>query len=192
MLRFLWGLFRAGLNYYHRVGYRWLVFNHIVTLIGAAGVYRYSKRNTLTKTQAIAMVLQIFHIITVLTSTVLSRKADMTYRIIWDPFWGEKEILAGSTWRWLGIFANVVLLSPMGVLLPVISKRFRMWNTMLAGFLFSFFIEMLQLSLKRGYFEPNDILHNVLGVFLAYLFYICCCKIWKDCIPFCLNRGKQI
>ena len=190
MLRFLWGLFRAGLNYYHRVGFGWLVFNHLVTLMGAVGVYRYSKRNTVTKAQAIAMVLQIFHIITVLTSTVLSRKADMTYRIIWDPFWGEKEILAGSTWRWLGIFANVLLLSPMGVLLPMISQRFRMRNTMMAGFLVSLLIELLQLFLKRGYFEFNDIFHNVLGVFLAYLLYCCCCKIWKDCIMIRLNRGK--
>ena len=153
MIRFLRGLYRAGVNYYLRVGYGWLVFNHLVTLLGAAGIFIYSKKRAAARTQAIAAVLQIFHLITVLTSTVLSRKADAAYRIIWDPFWGEKDILAGYTWRWLGIFANVLLLSPMGVLLPMISQRFRMRNTMMAGFLVSLLIELLQLFLKRGYFE---------------------------------------
>lgn len=190
MIRFLRGLYRAGVNYYLRVGYGWLVFNHLVTLLGAAGIFIYSKKRVAARTQAIAAVLQIFHLITVLTSTVLSRKADAAYRIIWDPFWGEKDILAGYTWRWLGIFANVLLLSPMGVLLPMISQRFRMRNTMMAGFLVSLLIELLQLFLKRGYFEFNDIFHNVLGVFLAYLLYCCCCKTWKDCIMIRLNRGK--
>ena len=190
MIRFLRELYRAGVNYYLRVGNDWLVFNYLVTLLGAMGVYRYSKKNAAARTQVIAAVLQIFHLITVLTSTVLSRKADAAYRIIWDPFWGEKDILAGYTWRWLGIFANVLLLSPMGVLLPIISNWFRMWNIILVGFLVSLMIELLQLSLKRGFFEFNDILHNVIGVFLAYLFYCCCCKIWKDCILVRLNRGK--
>ena len=143
MIRFLRGLYRAGVNYYLRVGYGWLVFNHLVTLLGAAGIFIYSKKRVAARTQAIAAVLQIFHLITVLTSTVLSRKADAAYRIIWDPFWGEKDILAGYTWRWLGIFANVLLLSPMGVLLPMISQRFRMRNTMMAGFLVSLLIELL-------------------------------------------------
>ena len=164
MIRFLRGLYRAGVNYYLRVGYGWLVFNHLVTLLGAAGIFIYSKKRAAARTQAIAAVLQIFHLITVLTSTVLSRKADAAYRIIWDPFWGEKDILAGYTWRWLGIFANVLLLSPMGVLLPMISQRFRMRNTMMAGFLVSLLIELLQLFLKRGYFEFNDIFHIVAAV----------------------------
>ena len=174
-------LIRAGFRYYLRVGPFWLAFSYIVTLAGAGIVFQYSRKHRLTKLQIVALILQIFHLTVVFVSTVLSRSAREAYSYNLDPFWGEKAVLAGLTWRWLGLFANTLLLCPMGILLPMISRDFRWRKILTAGFMTSFLIEILQLLLKRGYFETSDLLHNTLGVMIGYWLYLAIFCLVKRC-----------
>ena len=63
------------------------------------------------------------------------------------------------------VLLNILLLSPVGFLMPAFVKK-RRW-VILFGFGFSLFIEVSQFLLKRGYFEVDDILNNVTGVIIG-------------------------
>jgi glycopeptide antibiotics resistance protein len=73
------------------------------------------------------------------------------------------------------------MLVPEGVLLPIVLNAEknndkqenaratgRLCEVVLLGFLTSLSIELLQLVLKRGLFEFDDMFHNTFGVILGY------------------------
>jgi glycopeptide antibiotics resistance protein len=168
--------------------YLWkAAFIAIVTTVIAVLLSRHGK---VSKTQAVALVLLIAYIFLVFASTVFSRTPmeDYSYELV--PFWSYREILraAGESgvqfWRielfWEDIL-NVFLLMPEGVLLPIVLNAEkcndkkenaratgRLCKVALLGFLTSLSIELLQLVLKRGLFEFDDMFHNTFGVILGY------------------------
>ena len=85
------------------------------------------------------------------------------------PFHSWKVVLRNglkrSTYQLAQILLNILLLSPVGLLMPAFVKR--KWPVVLFGFCFSLLIETLQLVLRRGYFETDDLIHNTLGVAIA-------------------------
>ena len=63
---------------------------------------------------------------------------------------------------------NIMLLLPLGGLLPfVFDKKIHWWQGLLCGIVVSFGIEILQLVLKRGLFELDDIINNSLGCMMG-------------------------
>lgn len=70
----------------------------------------------------------------------------------------------------LNVFGNVIAFMPCGFFLPIVSRRSRKWyNTVLLGFLLSLSVETLQLFLKVGSFDVDDLLLNTLGGSLGYI-----------------------
>ena len=70
----------------------------------------------------------------------------------------------------LNVFGNVTAFMPCGFFLPIVSRRSRKWyNTVLLGFLLSLSVETLQLVLRVGSFDVDDLLLNTLGGGLGYL-----------------------
>lgn len=67
---------------------------------------------------------------------------------------------------------NIILFMPIGYLLPNILKN-KITIVICVGFLFSIFIESMQLFYKRGIFDYNDILNNSIGcatgLFISHL-----------------------
>lgn len=71
------------------------------------------------------------------------------------------------------IIENVIMMIPLGVLVPVIWKQVHtVWRCLAVGFLTSLAIETFQFVSERGYFQTDDILTNVLGTFIGYLIYL--------------------
>ena len=66
------------------------------------------------------------------------------------------------------VIENILLMIPLGILLPRVFKPFRSvaWCTA-AGLLVSLCIECVQLITGRGYFQLDDIWTNTLGAFLG-------------------------
>ena len=63
---------------------------------------------------------------------------------------------------------NVLLLVPMGFLLPLLYDRMRSWNKIfLLGVTFSMTLEMVQYLLGRTA-DIDDVLLNSLGILLGY------------------------
>ena len=86
-----------------------------------------------------------------------------SYKEAWNHF---------STREWRNIILNIMMFVPFGFLLPLVSKRFQaFWKTYLAGFLFTFLIEMIQLLFNLGICELDDFMNNTVGAMIGYGFY---------------------
>ena len=110
--------------------------------------------------------------------TVFSRVLIGSANDEWQPFWTYKAILnEGKEYLVSDIVNNVMLFMPIGALLGLVvtqisqisRKWWRGWLVVLtAGIVFSVGIEALQLYLKRGLSETDDVIHNTLGCLVGY------------------------
>ena len=71
----------------------------------------------------------------------------------------------------IGIVQNIILFIPFGFLLCGATDQPRTSRILLLGFLLSLSIELCQLLFRLGWFEVDDILHNVLGTYLGICLY---------------------
>ena len=72
---------------------------------------------------------------------------------------------------------NILLLLPVGFLLPgIFDRRLKWWQGLIVGIMVSSAIEVSQLVLCRGLFEFDDINHNSLGCMLGTLVGDKACK----------------
>ena len=76
----------------------------------------------------------------------------------------------------IGIMQNLILFIPFGFLLCGATDQPRTSRILLLGFLLSLSIELCQLFFRLGWFEVDDILHNVLGTYLGICLYRCAVK----------------
>lgn len=66
---------------------------------------------------------------------------------------------------------NVVIFIPKGLLLGCVFRNLSWWKVFLIGLGISFLIEALQLYMKCGFAETDDVIHNTLGCLLGYGLY---------------------
>lgn len=70
---------------------------------------------------------------------------------------------------WLNPLLNIAMFVPLGVLLPLAARPFRLWyRTLAAGAGTSLLIEALQYLLQRGSADVDDLFCNTLGTMLGY------------------------
>ena len=173
-------IIRAIYHYYFRPGPMWLLFTYIVTVVAAIAIQSYGKKRNKGTQWIIYMILLVFYVLTVLTSTVLSRSSGTVGEMNADLFWSWRKAFSGSQDGILVLVENTILLAPIGFLLPLINeKRFWFVPTVIIGFLFTVGIELSQLLLKRGWFELDDIINNTIGVVLGYLFAKIILSVWN-------------
>ncbi len=144
-------------------------------LIGfAAGLYCYRRSKTEIRTsrtlQAIITALLAAYLFLILSTTVLARSVYDDYQYMLLPLWSYAEIFKGNKALIIENIANTVMLAPVGFLLPAVT-RMNGKKTVLTGFLISLSIELLQLTLRRGLFEFDDMIHNTVGCLLGYVIY---------------------
>ncbi len=145
-------------------GYYWLAFLLAVLLYL---LFRLPKRKRL----AVSILLP--YLFLVLAATVLARVPAEKIRLLLQPFWSYVEIRKGGmkgTNIAKEVVLNILMLMPIGLLLPVLGFRFR--SVVFSGMAFSCLIEGLQLVTKRGYFEIDDIIHNTFGVVIGFLIWM--------------------
>jgi glycopeptide antibiotics resistance protein len=147
----------------------------MIVLFMTAITRHFQCQNRITKAQSIALILLTTYLFLVFASTVFSRTPDDYYSYELIPFWSYRAIGQGSIGLlWEDIF-NILMLLPMGILMPIFLKENRgkqaFGRVVLMGFLLSLTIEILQLVTKRGMFEFDDLFHNTLGVAIG-------CWIW--------------
>lgn len=71
------------------------------------------------------------------------------------------------------ILGNIVAFIPLGFLLPIIFKKMRkLPKIILTSFSVSLLFEVIQLLIAIGSFDIDDILLNVFGSLIGYIFYI--------------------
>lgn len=94
-------------------------------------------------------------------------------RAVLEPFYSVRLIIQEKNYYYIKmLYYNVAMLIPMGILLPMISKKLRSFKIiLLCGFIFSLSIETIQYFSGRGLFEVDDLIANSFGAFLGYVFF---------------------
>lgn len=95
-------------------------------------------------------------------------------RSMLQPLFEVRQMMRTRNYSyWLGqIGGNLIMLLPLGILLPVLSDFFNdIKRTVTAGFAFSLFIELMQYITGRGLCELDDIFHNTIGTMAGILIY---------------------
>ena len=136
---------------------------------------RYYKKNKITKKQMFFSILFFLYILHVYGSTVFSRlPGKRIYKL--ELFWSWKEIISSMTTSFLKYelllenILNVIMLLPIGIFLPLVCGKKINWKIgLFIGFCISFSIEFMQLTLCRGMFDVDDIIHNSLGFLIGIL-----------------------
>lgn len=150
-----------------------LFFLFVLALATVWEVYLVSKHK-IKVYQAVATLMLLTFIAIVYASTVFTRNPMPYARYMLKPFWSYEYIFSGNKYYIKECFLNFILLMPAGLLLPfVFDKKLRWWQGLLFGIVLSGGVEILQLVLKRGLFEWDDIFHNSLGCMLATILSSC-------------------
>ena len=147
---------------------RELIFFIIILSVANLIFYMLLKKNKIKKIQIIIGELLLLFIFVVLSSTVLTRLPgkERLYKLV--PFWSWQEVIRGNIELLEENLLNIILLFPFGFLLPFVFYRKISWyKALFAGVIFSFFIEISQLMLCRGFFEWDDMIHNSLGAMIG-------------------------
>lgn len=87
----------------------------------------------------------------------------------------------------VNIVGNILAFAPYGFFLPLLNKKHRkLIYVILLSLLFSLAVEVVQLYLKVGIFDVDDILLNSIGGITGYLFY----RLWDRIYKVIIRRGK--
>ena len=127
----------------------------------------------------IVWVVFAVYFMAVLFRTIFSRAAADDYQYNFALFWSYAAIQDGKDYLIEEHYLNVLLFIPLGVLLWFLLERKCWWKALLYGIAFSLVIEALQLILKRGMCELDDVFHNTIGCLVGYGLVCLVSLIWK-------------
>lgn len=137
----------------------------IIVLIVSLVLY-YKKK--IVRKQVISALLIVIYLSIVFASTVFTRIPSGIHQYEWRPFWSWVEVYHGSQELLIENLLNILLLVPLGVLLPILFHKRLSWKKgLLAGIFVSAMIETCQLISCRGLFEWDDIIHNGIGCMIG-------------------------
>ncbi len=111
---------------------------------------------------ALAGYLMVLLLATVLRGSSGPRGWNLQLFLAWREAWNVFSVQS-----WANILLNIALFVPLGLLLPMVSKRLGKW-TVPAGFLLSLGVELAQLGLSIGTFDVDDLFTNTLGTLLGF------------------------
>ncbi len=128
------------------------------------------------KRESILYSILIVYILFLLYVAVISREPT-NRSIVWlDLFGGYTHPKYNSISNGL---LNICSFIPIGALVGLIAKRYRIGKAILVGLLVSVVIEFSQLIWRRGVFDVDDFLNGVMGAFIGALLVVLAMRIRK-------------
>lgn len=124
------------------------------------------RRNNLSMERRVYLWLSCCYVSIVLSYTIVMREPMNDYRANPEIFWSYTLALKGNRIYIREIFLNMCMLVPMGILLPAFFNRLK--YLCVISVLFPAFIEIVQLLSKRGLFETDDIISNLIGFWIGW------------------------
>ena len=119
------------------------------------------------------LIIALFaiYILAVLWITLIDREFG-NRRAMLVPFWEFANVIKGIRRSFFigQILGNLVMLMPLGFMLPFI-KKVSMKQVLLISLCFSAFIELTQFITGRGLMEFDDVFNNTVGAVLGYKVY---------------------
>ena len=119
------------------------------------------------------LIIALFaiYILAVLWITLIDREFG-NRRAMLVPFWEFANVIKGIRRSFFigQILGNLVMLMPLGFMLPII-KKVTLKQVLLIAFCFSVAIELTQFITGRGLMEFDDVFNNTVGAVLGYKVY---------------------
>lgn len=151
----------------------WPVWFYAVLLIALGlviGIAIKKQRRIAYSVGAYLLTVYLFYILSI---TLLNRSPFDGLHYEPQVFWSYKRILAGDHYFIEENFLNVLMLLPVGILLPIVF-RVRYKGTFLTALFITLAIESMQYVTQTGLFEYDDIIHNTVGAMIGYgMFKLC-------------------
>jgi glycopeptide antibiotics resistance protein len=110
----------------------------------------------------------VVFVVLALNETVFGRTAKEAYQLNLQPFWSYEAIMNGRKDLIKEHYLNVAVFIPLGMLIWFALGQRKWWRALVFGCAVSMLIEVLQLVLKRGLCEFDDVMHNTLGCMIGY------------------------
>jgi glycopeptide antibiotics resistance protein len=163
--------------YFPSISIEWCCITLISICLVVTVIKRLIQKGVLSKRQGYASAVLVGYIIFLLVITVFARtvRAEREYEL--RVFWTYRDIAKdGVSFLVWQILYNLLMFLPVGILTPCIKKTddnsYRDFFIALGlGGVLSIVIETLQFIFKRGVFEIDDVIHNIISVFLGYTMY---------------------
>ena len=124
------------------------------------------------------LLVEYLFMLLYLTVFVRNTQAERTYNLF--PFWSYQAIREGRDDILVQVIINVLAFIPIGFLLGTFKGQ-KCWRVLLIGLCFSMMIELLQLVLKRGLTEIDDVVHNGVGCMIGYWVFVGFRKMAASC-----------
>ena len=119
------------------------------------------------------LIIALFaiYILAVLWITLIDREFG-NRRAMLVPFWEFANVIKGIRRSFFigQILGNLVMLMPLGFMLPII-RKVSLKQVLLIAFCFSTGIELTQFITGRGLMEFDDFFNNTVGAVLGYKVY---------------------
>lgn len=132
-----------------------------------------------------ALWLLITYVLLLLFFTVLGRRSLDYYRYNFDAGYSYRQVfLEGDRSLALQIAANIAAFAPVGFFGALSAKKAGFLKALFSGVMLTSLIELLQLVMRNGTCEIDDLISNTLGVLLGCLI----AQIYRLC---CILYGKQ-
>ena len=151
----------------------WYYLGCVVIIVGVYFLVR-----SLEKKRRICTAALCGYMFLILATTVLARASKENAGVNLQLFWTYREVFSrprGSHGLNIEILLNILMMIPIGVLLPLVTKK-KFLFALGIGTLTSIAIELLQYITHRGLCEIDDVFNNVIGVVIGYGIY----SIWKQ------------
>ena len=142
----------------------------------------------------ILYLLLVGYVFVVISATILRKtggfRREYNFHLFraWIEAWNNYSVK-----NWANVLLNVALFVPMGALLPLLWKKCKKWYiTMPIGLGTSLVIELIQLALKRGICDVDDLFANTLGVVIGFFCIMAILSLFNekgDRIKPCLLHG---
>lgn len=92
----------------------------------------------------------------------------------------------------VNILGNILAFAPYGYFLPLLNKNYRKFiPVLLLSLLFSSAVEVMQLYLRVGIFDVDDILLNTAGGVVGYILFLIWNQIYKRYFTNKKRKGKK-
>lgn len=160
----------------HRITWGWwiglLVFAAVTVLFTRHLIRRGAPRNRTVVTACFCIYLML-----VLTSTVFSRHGRDSYMYLLIPFHTFASMAQGDQGVMIQCGCNVLMFIPVGMMTHYLLRRPP--EAIAFGIGCSLLIELLQLVMKKGYFEFDDIFYNTIGVAVGWLLFALIRRLWR-------------
>lgn len=148
-----------------------MIISLIITFI-ALGCTLFYKNGNCTKGKLAKWILLIEYVLLILCITVFSRRSNDFSGVNFVPFWSYR--VTGEVG--INLIAvnvlNVMFFIPLGILIASFMHLSSWSIAMIIGCALSITIELLQLILRKGFCEFDDVFHNTLGCLIGYGLYI--------------------